>query len=952
MSYKNKIILLFTLFELSSVIFFSAVPLRGEDSIYRQNELNISLDIKNALSDYKSAAQTALYAGSLEIALKFGKKSLETKADDTATVLIVAQSLLWTSKADEAEKYYKKYFKLKGTKTASIYYQFAECLNSSGKADKALHYFNEAMKLAGTDETELKGNINIAKGYYYLEKNDFIKAKNYFYSALKYDLKAKYLEAMGDYHVKLAAVQIPEIYFDIETKTIIKKYSDKDTRRAYDYYKRSLNEKPDNKYIKIKISDARWALGKKKQAVSLMRAAADETLSNYAFSRLSYFLKEENKTNETELKNCIKLLERAIALDGPESDLEYEKAEIYYLLKNDEAYFTALKKAAKSCTGKEWFAYYLTSKLIAASNGASEDDYKSVMNICMKLCNTPGKKAAAEAAYAAAAIKFSKDCAPIHINNFINEKIEVSEGYDYYATALTAFNALNYEIRLKYASLEKAINGALQNNFIKDTREKLKYVEKYIGDETSEAKLLNLYDIKTEFCLSIGENETAYETAMKKSNLVSNDAVKYAKELKKAFTFAQYCSKTDEALIIAKKIFKMNAADMEHLSLIIYSEYWGGEREIAESCLRELKKIDEKSYIALTFEGLKLEEKNKNRSALNKFKEALSGGGDVAYLTERIEQTLKKLKTVMNTGYTFTNDSSGQKLIEKNLYFDIYGDGTTFIAGINMAKENKQQMFTEAVPLSTDIYDYFAGASYDAGKKGIFGLKLHYSSALSSFNNDKSNFFPELTFTKNYTSSSLTLNYSEGYMRDTPLAGELGLKRKNFKINYGFYGDKFYYSIENNLQKLSDSNSRLTLSIGAGYKVYHNLSLKLQAGYDKMKHEYSGATTIGNRNFMPYEVYYSPDGVFSRGAGLEYGLNYKNTVISLSTILYGKETRNNGPDSKYNNLSLGLNRPFDETHGMSLNLYGSKSEVNPFSDQSVKSIYIGRELYLKYYIKL
>ena len=119
-----------------------------------------------------------------------------------------------------------------------------------------------------------------------------------------------------------------------------------------------------------------------------------------------------------------------------------------------------------------------------------------------------------------------------------------------------------------------------------------------------------------------------------------------------------------------------------------------------------------------------------------------------------------------------------------------------------------------------------------------------------------------------------------------------------------------------------------------------------------MNHEYRGSTIINGEQFSPYEVYYSPDGVISKGAGLEYSSNYKNTAYSISGILYGKQTRNNGPDSNFNNISLSLTRPFNELSGFSLNFYGAKSEVDPFSDQSVKSVYIGRELYLKYYLKL
>ncbi|OQA77881.1 MAG: hypothetical protein BWY32_02194 [bacterium ADurb.Bin243] len=145
---------------------------------------------------------------------------------------------------------------------------------------------------------------------------------------------------------------------------------------------------------------------------------------------------------------------------------------------------------------------------------------------------------------------------------------------------------------------------------------------------------------------------------------------------------------------------------------------------------------------------------------------------------------------------------------------------------------------------------------------------------------------------------------------------------------------------------------RTTISFTAGYKFYKNLSLKLQNSYDNMRHEYSGDIFINGESFSPYEVYYSPRGVSARGLGFEYAADFKGMSLSLSSILAGKETRDNGPESRYNNITVNLSRPVDDMSGFSLNFYGSKSEVNPFSDQAVKSTYIGRELYLKYYYKL
>jgi len=957
--YINKYLLTTTSY-LTAVLSFAAAAVCFlfpaiafcEEEIYKKNEFNISLDKKNELSDYKDAALTALYAGSLEVAIDFGIKSLKKDGNDTAAILIVGQSLLWTGKAKDAAAYYRRYFKSGGQKTAAVCFQYADCLNAADKPDDALNYLYQARKIAATNETELKGGIDISLGYHFLEKGDYKKARAFFYNANKAGLKDRYLEAMGDYFNKMAEQDTPEIYFNISTKTIEKIYSTENYRKAYEYYKRSLKEKHDNKFIKIKISNARWALGKKESAVELMKKAADESKSSYAYSRLSYFLKEENKTNETVLNKCVALLDTAIQLGGPPAELEYEKSDIYYLLNDRDAYETGIKKTAELCSGSEWFAYYLAGKLTQLANADSSSDYKAIMALCKKLSEKATHPAASEIAYAAAAVKFKKDCVINHIKEFLSQNIEPDGNYDYYAAALKSFNSLNYEVKIKNDGIEKKLSGVLNSYFIKETNEKLDFINLYIGKETSEAALINLYEIKIGLHAAIGESAAAYDSAMKIAELCSKDPVKKAEALKKAYLYAQYSSKSAEALDIARKLFQSGKADKEHLIALIYAEYWDGDRITADLTLKRLKQIDEKSFVALTFDGLKFAEKNKNKSALNKFKEAAKQGGDQKYLSERINQTLKQLKTVMNIGYTFTSDSGRQKTTEKNIYFDIAGDGISFVTGVNMSGESKDQMFAPPRPLSSHINDFFAGAAYNAEGVGTFNLKLYYSSLSRVLSNDKSQLFPDLTFSKNYSNGSLSLNYSENFMRDTPLASELALNRKIFKANYNYFKNKFYYSMEANHQRLSDDNSRNILSLNAGYKIYNNLALKLQAGRDNMNHEYNGDTIINGEQFSAYEVYYSPDGVISRGAGLEYSSNYKNTAYSISGILYGKQTRNNGPDSNFNNISLSLIRPFNELSGFSLNFYGAKSEVDPFSDQSVKSVYIGRELYLKYYLKL
>jgi len=936
----------------SLTLFLSAPEAFGQADIYIQNERNIAMDKSGTLSDYRAAALTAFYAGSLEVAVDFGKKSLKKAADDTAAVLIVGQSLLWSGKAADADRYYRKYFSLGGEKTAPITFQFAECLKAQNKIDEAAGYLYQAKKMAATSEAELIAQIDLSLGYCFLETGDFKKARAYFYKASSTALKPQYLEAMGDYYVKLASLDTPEIFFNVSANALEKKYTQVNYQKAYDYYKRSFNSKPDNLFIKIKIADAQWALGKKERAAGSMKKALDETNNSYACSRLAYFLKEENKTDEAVLKKCAGLLDRAVSLGGPAAELEYEKSDLYFLLNDGAAYSVSIKKAASLSRGDEWFAFYLADKLIAISDTLETADYKSVMDLCRKMSESVKNSSAADLAYAAAAVKFNRDCAIRHIKDFLDGGMNIFTGRDFYLYALKTFEGLEYEIKLKNADLEKFLMQCSSEYSLKDAREKLCFINAYIEKETDEASLLKLYESKIDLCLATGDNGAAFETALKSARLNKKDPVKYAAALKKAYTFAQYSQKNDRALEIAKELMRLGAAEKEHLISIIYSDYWGPEKKTAEEGLKRLMEIDKSSPVVLTFDGLSLAEKNRNKSALKKFREASENGGDREYLSARIGEMIKKLKPVASLGYSFISDSSRQKTAEKSLSFDIDGDGSRLMFGFVFNEENKERMLLSQRYMGAKINDFFAGTAYKVNDSAFCDLRLHCSSIDGAMAQSGPKLFPNLIFTKNYAGGSITANYFEKYLRDTPLAYELALSQKALKINFNVFKSLAYYSLETSFIRLSDGNMRTTISFTAGYKFYKNLSLKLQNSYDNMRHEYSGDIFINGESFSPYEVYYSPRGVSARGLGFEYAADFKGMSLSLSSILAGKETRDNGPESRYNNITVNLSRPVDDMSGFSLNFYGSKSEVNPFSDQAVKSTYIGRELYLKYYYKL
>mgnify|MGYP000950547734 CR=1 FL=1 len=924
--------------------------LAQDDNIFKKNENNISLEKRGALSDYRAAALTAFYAGSLEITVDFGKKSLKKYGEDTATVLIVGQSLLWSGKAKDAYGYYRKYFSLGGEKNAAISYQFAECLKAGNRADEALPYLYRAKRLAGTAETELAASADLSLGYCFLEKGQFKKAKAHFYGAADTVLRPQYLEAMGDYYGRLAGADTPETYFDTAKKTIEKIYSLDNHRRALEYYKRSMAANPGNLLIKIKIADTRWALGERERAAAIMKKAADETKAAYAWGRLSYFIKELNATDEAALKKCVELLDRAIEAGGPQAEYEYEKSALYYALNDRDAYAVSLAKAAKSAGAGEWFAFPLAIKLIGSARPDSAADYKTIMNYCGKLESE--KPSEAEAAYAYAAVKFKKDCVMHHLRSFVDKAAGRPFSYDLYSCALNSFNALDYETRISNASLEKKLSGPLNEIYITETREKLSFVNSYIYEATNENFLKNLHEIRTQLCLALADTPGAYDSASRLAELYADEPEKRFAALKKAYDYALYSSKTSEALLIAKKLMEYGRAEKDHLLNIIYSNYWDGDRTLADEALAALQRTDPASPVIPAFEGLKFADKNLNKSALRKFREAEAKGGDRDYLSARIKETLKKLRTVMTAGYSFTGDSGGQRTAEKAIAFDLAGDGLSFSAGIAGASLEKPDGLSSMPAFSTEIRDIFAGTLYDTKKCGVIDLKLHYSSAGGNIGGGGSKFLPAISLTRNLQGGSIIFGYSEKYMRDTPLAAELALSLKNFKASYYGSAGKAYYSLEAGRSLLSDGNGRRLFSAAAGYKLYKSVALRYQASFDDMDRDYIGVITTGGRQFMPYEVYYAPDAVFSSGIGLEYSAAHDGLNFSLSGILYGRETRGNGPAARFNNLSLGVARPLGDSNGFSLNFYGAKSEMNPYSDQSEKSIYIGREVYLKYYYKL
>lgn len=925
-----------------------------ESDIFKKNEENIALDGREALSDYRGAALTAFYAGSLEVAVDFGKKSIKIDGGDTATALIVGQSLLWSGKAKDAGDYYRKYFSLGGKKTAAVSYQFAECLKAEGRTDEALPYLYRAKKTAGTTEAEIAiaAAADISIGYCFLEKGELKKAKAHFRGAAAHAAsRHQYLEAMGDYYGRLAALDTPETYFDVSKKTLEKVFPLENHRRSLEYYKRSLAARADNPFIKIKIADARWALGERERAAALMNKAAAETKSAYAWGRLSYFTKEMNATGETSLKKCVELLDRAIEAGGPPAEYEYEKSALYHALNDRDAYSISLARAAACSAGNEWFAFPLALKLIGSARPESGDDYRAVMDYCAKL--EKENPIAAEAAYAVAAVKFKKDCALNHIRAFVEKARATAFSYDLYSCAAGAFDALDYETRLLNAGLEQTLKRPIEEAYKTETREKLRFVDSYIASATDENSLKKLHGIRAELCLALSDAPGAYESAARLAELFASEPEKRFEALKKAYDYAVYSSKTAEALLIAKKLMDAGRAEKNHLLNIIYSNYWDGDRALAEKAIGALREIDPASPAVPAFEGLNFANKGLNRSALRKFREAEKKGGDREYISGRIAETLKKLKTVMTAGYSFAGDSGGQRAVEKTAAFDFAGDGFSFSTGFAGASIEKPDTISSRPALSTEIRDIFAGAVYDTKKYGVMDLKLHYSSAGGNIGDGGSKILPALSLTRALRGGgSLVLSYHEKYMRDTPLAAELKLRLRNFKASYYGSAGRVYYSFEAGRSLLSDGNGRNIFTAATGYKFFRNLALRCQASFDDMDRDYSGPAAVGGRRFMPYEVYYAPDAVFSSGIGLDYSAARGGLNLSISGVLYGRETRGNGPASRFNNISFGIVRPLGESDGFSLNFYGAKSEMNPFTDQSEKSVYIGREAYLKYYYKL
>jgi|GEM_PF-4367287 len=913
-------------------------------------ETNIALFNRGKLKDFKSAARCAFMAGSFEVAINFARRHISDAGTDTETAMLAAKSLMWTSKAAEAITYWNSYFKKGGARDAETLYLFAECLRASGAFEEAAARYYEARSIA-PGGSGLPERIALGEGYANLEISRYGRAFSCFKKARGSKLNAQYLEAMGDYYQKIYSVSTVETYFDADKFAFVRKEkSTAECNLAYDYYRRSLFLKPENEAIKVKIASCMWELNKREGAIELLEKIEQPLNMAYASARLAYFLKERRKTDAGSLNRAIRLMDRAAALGMATAEVEYEKACLYESLHETSGVDISLSRAAALASGAEWFILPVIEKCI--DYRITDEALLELSKKCEKIESNKKIAIIIKAYFYSRTARFNMKSALALDEFFRAGKIQASE-IALVNLAKKIFDSLSKDVQLVNSDISETIANISAQYAHEEIESRILAAGSLINNESDEAKLTRYYEARSDMFLSDLRPREAAADILKplKFSAVEKNALKSQELLLKAYKYLNYASDYTGAVEIAKKLFDRAYYGEEILNALVNRYFWSEEKG---GCRKYLDKLKEKypvSASALLFSGVELSEKNLNRAALELYKKSLAAGGDKKFLDLKIEESRQKLKRTFNFDPCYNGDSGSQTKRGAALSFSVPEDGYVYNAGADsfiMEKSGALSGVDAARTKTSNIYVQAVRKLPDSD----LSVKISSNRANGEYFDSISKIFPEIGYQKYKADKTFSLNYSQKLMTDTPISSALALTQKTFLASA--YFTKFRHDIFASYQRndISDGNSRNIYSGAISRKMKKGWAVKYSYALDDMRRGYEGPLTLGGETFSPYEAYYSPSKVGSHGLGLDYSLKLKKANIALSSVLYGKETRLNGPDSKFQNLSAAIEWSIDAITGIILNFFGVKSDINPYTDSASNSKYIGRELYLKYYYKM
>ncbi len=920
-------------------IFLAAGPAYAQLELFDKFRELMKLNEQKFDLDTRHAALTSFHTANFKEAAMFAKKHLKLFPNDREVLLMLCQSLLWSGDPAGAAAGYLKFFKLGGERSAAFLFQYSECLRAQSKYKEAAGVLNEAKAVLKTAEIELMPNIDLGLGYCYLETGDLKKAGSYFSKVKNTRLANEYYDAMGDRNIRLNALETEENYFDVSKMSFEKRISRANLEKALKNYQKNFELKNESTNpVRIKIADALWGLDKREEAVKTMTAAENALNNEYASMRLAYFLMEENKSSETVLKKCIRLLEKAQGLGQNKAEAELEKIAVYELLKDETSRKNSIRIAARLSSGDEWFGFALSDKLLKCYAGLSEiSDYSNKLKKSGKFPDT---------AMLLDAFVYSKKKADIQkaleiIREFLSGKMP--KNYDNLNMATNIYTALEYEVRLKNNDISNMIELETKKMIASEVEKKVEMLDSAAHTEKNDSNLYAMIEMKAGLYAGIGDIAKALEYTLDSLKYCAADFEKTRKTLLKAYEYSVFSANARRSDEIAKKLLDHKIYEKEPLKLLIYSNYWDGDKALAEECLKRLAEIDPKSPVVPAFDGLKLSAENKRMAAVKKFREAIKNGGEKDYIEKQIEAEKKKAKPTVNPGYYYVSDSTGQTKINKSVVYTMLEDGYNILTGVDTTRLSKKEMFRGTLDLTTSFKNIFLGFAMPLKKFNV-EARIIRSSLENNYLSTREKFFQYFKVFTQGEPFNYSLTYYRRFLEDTPLSLEMGLFERIIEFVANYSKNKFYSMLLVQTHKLSDGNSRLDWVGSAGYKIHKYTGLKLIFTKDNMDHEYSGDATY----FAPFEVYYAPNNVSSKALGVDYTRSFNKFNLSAAAVIYGKETRNAGPDSKFRNFSATLNFPAGAGSSFDLSFYGAKSDINPISDQTTNSQYIDREIYLKY----
>lgn len=905
------------------------------------------------------ASRQAMWAGDNKSALMFAGESLKQGLDTCEARLVRGQSLLWGGQAQAAADEYWQFFRAGGLRTPDTLYQYASALKAKKQYSEASGLLFEALDKPQTeipaDSTKeqrqrlqdkykkLRADIMGSIASCYQNRDKLIKAGQWIRYARDAGWpEAKYQEAMGGLTRRLADEKKSLVFLGTRWQ---EKPHEGMLRKALDHYRRSRRLDAENDWLLPSIGEILWILGDRQGGIDYFRRATDTLVdSSWPPMQLASYIVDVNPNDPETLKQALKLMEKARRRGAEKPAVALRKAQIYEVLGQTAEVLLNLRDGVRFCKGDVYYASELASRAIRYN---LLDEVFPLLDRMVQ-----GKVERFAGVWNRIEwLKVRKTPVDVLIS-FIEGQLreggfDDSQRFDLY-TRLRDLDPDGFAVRLGpeiLSEYERLRDVVTASRFAANDR-KLAVLEMGLPGKSGDERTLWLSE-KASVYSSMGKNQEAGHIMVDLALDVEPTDPRRIIRLRDAYRYYNWGGIREDAARTGKTLFELGDTSESILSSLIRTNWYGRDPEFARKVLSRLKEVHPESPVTLQYDGRKDMETWRYLSARKKIQMARTGvkESEQKDLDDLLKSVAKGRERETVTEFFNLGDTSRTHdfVIREKLMLPQEGWKLFVIA--DKGRVSKPNMLRDQRTLLSRFMESGIGAQWPV-KNGEMELFLTRLDVNPQINGSYSKTLGSFMWRRRFGPLSLRFRAGRELMMDTPLAQEMGLLERTMILDFYMEKKRWIYSGAVTQRRVSDNNTRHQGNLNLGYQIPRwGAILRGTWNFNTMDREFDPAfANLGNlpANLVrPWEVYYAPNHIKAKGLGLEF--NRRLGPVDLN--LYLGFSRSNRPVVNTADVRiLAFNLVYPTKWGdLEYSFYGSKSEVDPLSDQTRKSKYVGRE---------